>query len=134
MDCIFCNIIIGKIPCYKTFENDDVMAFLDINPVSHGHTLVVPKKHFTNMEDITEEELGKLIKAVKKVAYALKNGLGAAGYNVQLNNDPEAGQEVPHIHFHIIPRRQGDGLKIWKQTQYNKGEIEKVVDKIKGRI
>ena len=132
--CIFCDIVTGKIPCYKTYEDDDVIAFLDIHPVSKGHTLVVPKKHFTNMEDIPDEELNKLIQAVKKVAYALKNGLGVAGYNVQLNNDPEAGQEVPHIHFHIVPRKQGDGLKLWKQEQYDRGEIEKIVEKIKGRI
>ncbi len=131
--CVFCKIVAGEIPCHSTYEDDDVVAFLDIAPVSHGHTLVVPKKHFANMEEISEEELCKLIQAVKKVAQALKDGLGVAGYNVQLNNDPEAGQEVPHIHFHIVPRKEGDGLKLWKQQQYDKGEIEKVVDKIKGR-
>lgn len=132
-ECIFCKLITGKIPSYKTYEDENVIAFLDIQPVSHGHTLVVHKKHFSNIEDIGEEELCQLIKAVKKVAQGLKQGLGVAGYNIQLNNDPVAGQEVPHIHFHIIPRSEGDGLKLWKQGKYGKDEIDQVVEKIKGR-
>jgi len=129
--CIFCKIIAGEIPCYKVYENEDILAFLDIAPVNHGHTLVVPKKHFVNLEDIPEDELSKLINAVKKVGWAIKNGLGVSGYNVQVNNDPVAGQVVPHIHFHIVPRKEGDGLQLWPQGKYKEGEAERVLNKIK---
>ena len=131
MDCIFCKIVAGELPCYKVYEDDDVLAFLDVAPVSFGHVLVVPKKHFVNMEDIPEDELCKVIKAVKKIGKALKGGLGVAGYNVQVNNDPIAGQIVPHIHFHVIPRREGDGLELWPQGKYGEGEAEEILEKIK---
>jgi histidine triad (HIT) family protein len=131
MSCVFCEIIKGNIPSYKVYEDDDVYAFLDIAPVSYGHTLVVPKEHYTNMEAIPEEVLRKLITAVKKVGKAVKEGLGVAGYNISENNDPVAGQVIPHIHFHIIPRRRGDGLKLWPQGKYGDGEAEDVAKKIK---
>ncbi|MBI4779547.1 HIT family protein, partial [Candidatus Falkowbacteria bacterium] len=101
MSCIFCKIIAGEIPSYKVYEDDRILAILDINPVNPGHTLVVPKKHFVNIEEADEETLCQVIKTVKKVGFSLKNNLGAPGYNVQVNNDPVAGQAVPHLHFHI---------------------------------
>ena len=131
MDCIFCKIIKGELPCYKIYEDKNVLAFLDIMPVSDGHILVIPKKHYANIEDIPAEELCNLIKAVKKIGKALKDGLGVAGYNLQLNNNLIAGQTVPHIHFHIIPRKQSDGLKLWPQGKYKEGEAKKAVEKIK---
>ena len=134
MDCIFCKIIAGEIPSYKVYEDDGALAFLDIAPVNYGHILVVPKKHFVNMEDIPEDELCKIIKAVKKIGKALKDGLGVIGYNVQVNNDPIAGQIVPHIHFHVIPRNEGDGLKLWPQGKYGECEAEEVLEKIKSNL
>ena len=130
MDCIFCKIIAGEIPSFKVYEDENVLAFLDIAPVNPGHTLIVPKKHYANMEEIGEEELGSLIVAVKRVGKAIKDGLGAAGYNISENNDPIAGQIVPHLHFHIIPRRQGDGLRLWPQGKYGEGEAEEIVKRI----
>ncbi len=131
MDCIFCKIIAGEIPCYKVYEDDDVLAFLDVAPVNYGHILVLPKKHFINMEDIPEQELCAVIKIVKKVGQAIKQGLSVPGYNVQVNNDPVAGQVVPHIHFHVIPRNEGDGLKLWPQGKYGNGEAEEVLNKVR---
>jgi histidine triad (HIT) family protein len=131
MDCLFCKIIAGEIPCYKVYEDEDVLAFLDIAPFSFGHTLVIPRKHFANLEEINEESLVKLILIVKKVAAAIKNGLGSAGYNISVNNDPVAGQMIPHLHFHIIPRSEGDGLVLWPQGKYGEGEAEEVMEKIK---
>lgn len=132
--CIFCKIAAGEIPSYKIYEDGDTLAFLDIAPVSRGHTLVIPKKHFINMEDIPEDELSKLIKTVKRVGKAVKDGLGAAGYNASVNNDPVAGQIIPHIHFHVIPRIEGDGLRLWPQGKYGEGEAEEVSGKIKNCI
>ena len=82
------------------------------------------------MEEIPEKELVKLAKVVKKVGAALKKGLRVAGYNVVINNDPVAGQIIPHLHFHIIPRAEGDGLQLWPQGKYGDGEAEEARGKI----
>lgn len=132
--CIFCKIVAGEIPSYKVYEDEKVIAFLDINPVSRGHTLVLPKKHFENLENISEDELCKVIKAVKKIGQAIKDGLGVKGYNVTLNNGSVAGQIIEHIHFHIIPRQEGDGLHLWPQKKYKEGEAEEILRKINVHI
>lgn len=131
MNCIFCKIIAGEIPGAKVYETDEVLAFLDINPVHPGHTLVVPKKHYANIEETPAEVLCQVISAVKKVGLALKTGLNYPGYNVTENNDPVAGQQIAHLHFHVIPRLEGDGLKLWPQRQYGAGEIEGVAKKLR---
>ncbi len=128
--CIFCQIVKGEIPCYKIYEDDKVLAFLDIKPVNPGHTLVIPKKHFKTIEEINEDYLAYLIKVVKKIGNKLKNNLNVLGYNIQLNNDPVAGQEIAHLHFHVIPRLKNDNLKLFPQKSYNSGEAEEIVKKI----
>jgi histidine triad (HIT) family protein len=128
--CVFCQIINNELPSYKIYEDEKTLAFLDIAPVNAGHALVVPKAHYENMEAIPEEELAAVIKTVKKVGLMLKNKLGAAGYNLSENNDPLAGQIVPHLHFHVIPRREGDGLQLWPQRKYEAGEAEEVLKKL----
>jgi histidine triad (HIT) family protein len=131
MDCIFCKIVNGELPCYKVYEDDDTLAFLDIGPVNYGHALVIPKKHFVNIEDVDEENLCKVAKTVKKIGLALKTGLNTEGYNILENNDPVAGQIVPHLHFHIVPRSVGDNLGLWPQGKYGEGEAEEMLKKIK---
>jgi len=130
MDCIFCKIIAGEIPSFKVYEDENSLAFLDIAPVNPGHTLIVPKKHYINMEEIPEDQLCQLAAVIKKIGKAVKDGLGAEGYNVTENNDPISGQIVPHLHFHVIPRRQGDGLRLWPQGKYGEGEAEEIVKRI----
>ena len=130
MDCIFCKIIAGEIPSFKVYEDENSLAFLDIAPVNPGHTLIVPKKHYVNMEEIPEDQLCQLAAVIKKIGKAVKDGLGAEGYNVTENNDPISGQIVPHLHFHVIPRRQGDGLRLWPQGKYGEGEAEEIVKRI----
>jgi len=131
-NCIFCKIIAGEISSTKIYEDDAVLAILDINPVNEGDTLVMPKKHYENMEALPEAELVALAKAVKKIGQALKNGLGISGYNVTLNNDPIAGQMIPHFHWHVIPRLSEDGLKLWPQRQYETTEdMEEAAKKIR---
>ena len=134
MDCIFCKIIKGELPSFKVYEDRHTLAFLDIVPVNYGHTLVIPKKHYSNMEEIPEKELKEVIVTVKMVGKALKEGLGVEGYNVGENNDPVAGQIIAHLHFHVIPRSAGDGLALWPQGKYGDGEAEEALDKIKKAI
>lgn len=130
--CVFCQIIAGDIPSYKVYEDEKTLAFLDINPVSVGHVLVVTKGHYANLEEIPPEELTALISSVQKVGRLLKDKLAVAGYNVTENNDPVAGQEIPHIHFHVIPRGNGDGLAPWPRRGYESGEAEGILKKIIG--
>jgi histidine triad (HIT) family protein len=131
MDCIFCKIASGEIPSYVIYEDNEVMALLDIAPVNYGHTLIIPKKHIANLENISEDDLNKIMNLVKKVGRAVKVGLKAEGYNVQLNNDPVAGQIIPHIHFHVIPREERDGLRLWPQGAYGEGKGRETMAKIK---
>ncbi len=110
-DCIFCAIAAGEIPSFKVYEDDLVLAYLDINPFSEGHTLVIPKNHYTGLLDTPADVLKEIIVRVQKVAAHLKATLPCDGFNVLQNNGASAGQTVPHIHFHIVPRC-GTGGKI----------------------
>ena len=102
--CIFCEIVKGNIPSYKVYEDDDVLAFLDISQVTKGHTLVIPKKHYDNFLEIDPEELKNLIVEVQKVAKIVQEKTQCLGINVLTNINEVAGQSVKHLHFHIIPR------------------------------
>ena len=104
MDCIFCKIANGEIPSTKVYEDELVIAFKDINPMTKGHTLVVPKAHSEGLLDTDEKTLGEIIARVKKVAVMVKAETGCAGFNIVQNNGEAAGQTVKHIHFHILPR------------------------------
>ncbi|MBW3012313.1 HIT family protein [Candidatus Woesearchaeota archaeon] len=129
-ECIFCKIAKKEIPADVIYEDSNVMAFLDIMPISKGHALVIPKKHSENILDIGEEDLKKLIVGIKKTAKAVLKGTGAEGINVSMNNNRAAGQLVFHTHFHIIPRFSDDGLKHWPQGRYAEGESAKIAAKI----
>ena len=131
MSCFFCKIISGELPSHKVYEDEFILAFLDVNPVNPGHTLVVPKKHVANFEEADEEILSRMIKIAKKIGASLKKNLGVAGYNLQVNNDPAAGQIVPHLHFHLVPRLASDGLLLWPQRKYKPGDAEEILKKIK---
>ena len=103
-NCIFCAIAEGEIPSFKIYEDEMCLAYLDINPFSKGHTLVIPKAHSEGLLDTPCETLAELVKRVKKVASRIKSALGADGFNTLQNNGEAAGQTVKHIHFHIVPR------------------------------
>ncbi|MCK3941931.1 HIT family protein [Streptococcus suis] len=112
-DCIFCKIVAGEIPASKVYEDDQVLAFLDITQVTKGHTLVIPKKHYRNVLDMDAEAAGQLFTAVPAIARQLKEKLGASGLNIVNNNEEVAGQTVFHTHIHLLPRfDQNDGLDI----------------------
>lgn len=133
-NCIFCKIIKVEIPAEKIYEDEDTFAFLDISPQNKGHTLVVPKKHFKNIEDTPEDELCKVFKAVKKIAPKIKEAIKADAYNIGINNGKEAGQEIEHLHIHIIPRFADDKLKHWISGEYYEGEEEGIGEKIRKLI
>lgn len=126
MECVFCKIIKGELRSYKVYEDEKTLVFLDINPVANGHILVVPKNHYETMEEIPENDLCDLIKAVKKIGMGIKKALEIEGYNVSLNNGRVAGQIIPHFHWHIIPRKENDGLSPWPHKQYEEGIAEEL--------
>ena len=103
-DCVFCALAAGEIPSFKVYEDDLVLAYLDINPFAEGHTLVIPKAHTTGLLDTPAETLKEIVVRVQKVAAHLKAALPCDGFNILQNNGAAAGQTVPHVHFHIVPR------------------------------
>lgn len=133
-DCIFCKIIKGKIPCTKIYEDDNILAFLDIGPANKGHTLVIPKDHHETLLDMPDQLLCVLMRKVKKVAKAVMEGMSVKGFNVMQSNYPVSGQQVPHYHVHIIPRQEDDGLKHWPPKEYAEEEADEVAEKIKSRL
>ena len=131
-DCIFCKIIKGDIPSTKVYEDKNTLAFLDIAPITPGHTLVVPKEHAETIDQISDDSLKKSVIVIKKIVSALDNF--NEGVNVGLNHKEAAGQLVPHVHFHLIPRNSGDGLKSWQGGNYKEGEAEEISSKIKSLL
>ena len=110
MRCVFCSIVKGEEKAYNVYEDNEVIAFLDINPVSKGHTLVVSKKHYENIFDVPESILCRMVSVAKKISIALREALGADGVNLMMTNNPAAGQVIMHIHIHVIPRYYGDEI------------------------
>jgi histidine triad (HIT) family protein len=112
MDCLFCKIIEGNIPALKIYETSHCLAFLDINPRTMGHTLVIPKKHYQNLMEMPDDQLAGLFSTAKQVASRITTKLGATGFNIFLNNGHSAGQVVQHVHVHIMPRYGEEGVSI----------------------
>ena len=129
-DCVFCAIAAGEIPSLKVYEDDLVLAYLDINPFSKGHTLVIPKEHGTGMLDTSDETLAVLAARVKKVAAHLKAALPCDGFNILQNNGKAAGQTVMHIHFHIVPRYGEEEISFISQKG-DMSELKALADKIR---
>lgn len=109
-DCIFCRIVAGEIPCHRLMEDEHVLAFMDINPASEGHCLVIPKAHAPNLHEASDESVAAVAVAARRVAGAVERALSPAGLNLMQANGPAAGQSVFHLHFHVIPRHEGDDL------------------------
>ena len=117
-DCVFCKIVSGEIPSHRVYEDENVLAFLDSNPVSRGHTLVIPKRHVENIHEASEMDY--MWKGIKKVADGVKEAFDPEGINIAQNNGEKAGQEVFHLHFHVTPVYTGDEIKV----DYNRSELE----------
>lgn len=129
-DCLFCKIVAGEIPSLKVYEDEHVFAFMDIMPLSKGHTLLVPKKHCQDLFEMPEDVAANLYKAAPKVANAIKAAFDPKGMNTVNNNGAFAGQSVFHYHLHLIPRYdENDGLKVqWlsRQDEFSKEQLEEI--------
>ncbi|RPA84470.1 HIT domain protein [Ascobolus immersus RN42] len=136
-DCIFCKIIAGKIPSFKIAETDYTYAFLDIQPLSKGHALLIPKHHGKTLLDVPEEYLADLLPLAKKVAKAVTEEEGTGKeFNVLQNNGPLAHQVVQHVHFHIIPKpNKAEGLGIsWPCKDAEMDKLKAFAENVKARI
>lgn len=129
-DCIFCQIAAGTMPAVRILETPAVLAFLDIAPVHYGHTLVIPKAHHQNLLELPDDLWTEMGKACRLVAQALRTTLYAQGFNIQMNNFEAAGQVVFHAHLHVIPRYHRDGLQLFPQSSYQRGDMEKTGEQL----
>ena len=131
MTSIFTKIIQGEIPCEKIIETDSEFAFLDIMPCAEGHTLVIPKLEVKRLEDLPESETLSLMRTMQHVAKAVSAAFDGIDYNLILNNGANAGQEVEHVHFHVLPRPQGSSKPFHQRTKYAEVEMQEVGAKIR---
>lgn len=130
--CIFCKIIKGEIPSFKLFESDKVFAFLDIQPLSRGHALVIPKFHGVKLTDIPDDYLTELLPVAKKIAVAT----GTEDFNILQNNGRVAHQQVDHVHFHVIPKpneTEGLGIK-WPQQATDMDKLKALFEELKSKM
>jgi histidine triad (HIT) family protein len=131
-DCVFCMIRDGKVPSAKVYDDQRTLAFMDINPLSRGHCLVVPKAHAATLYDAEAEDLKAAIATAKKVAGAIRKALNPDGLNLLQANGAAAFQSVPHFHLHLIPRWTNDGKGFdWKEVPGNREEIMGTADRIR---
>jgi histidine triad (HIT) family protein len=131
-ECVFCKIINKELNADVLYEDKFVIAFLDINPIAKGHCLVVPKKHFENLDEIDDNYLKKIITKVKKIGKILEKATEKEGFNLILNNKKAAGQFVNHLHFHIIPRSLGDNVNLESSKYiYKEKEKEEIIKNFK---
>ncbi len=130
-DCIFCKIIRGEIPSFKIFEDDEILAFMDVNPIATGHALVIPKFHSKDIHETPAEWVGIAFAGAKLVARAVEKTLEPAGINIVQANGPGAKQSVFHLHVHVMPRSMDDGLTMnWELVPGDMDEIGKLAEKI----
>lgn len=130
--CIFCKIVAGEIPCFKLFEDEATIAFMDINPVNPGHALAVAKGHWPTVDVIPAEVLAAVARTAQRVARAVIGELKPEGVNLLQANGPAAGQSVPHLHFHVMPRHANDRVTLnWDYRPGDKAEIEAIWRRLK---
>jgi histidine triad (HIT) family protein len=130
-NCVFCKIIKGEIPCHAVYREARVLAFLDVGPLAPGHVLLVPTEHVVTMDEASPEMAAALGAALPKLTRAVRETTASTGVNVLQNNGRSAGQEVQHLHIHIIPRKEGDGLGYrWNASKYAEGEAESIRQKL----
>ena len=130
-DCIFCKIIRREIPANFVYEDDKTIAFLDIAPNSPGHTLVIPKKHVKNIFDTDQITLQNTMETVRGLAPIIRDTVEAKGVHVTSNHESAAGQEVFHLHFHIIPRHSRSEFEFWPKIEYAPGQAAEIAEKIR---
>lgn len=130
-DCLFCKIIAGEIPSYTVFEDEFTFAFLDINPIAAGHTLVLPKVHVTKLAELEGDDLAGWTAALQKVAAGVESALEPEGLNIFINQGEVAGQVISHLHVHVVPRVSGDGVRFeTPAVKLSEAEFKGVSEKI----
>ena len=134
-NCIFCKIVAGQIPCAKVYEDSYCLAFLDIGPLAEGHVLVIPKTHAVTLDGLGADQAAGMLRNLPALVQAVQAATGCEGTNVLQNNGRVAHQVVPHVHFHIIPRRTGDEFHFnWPAGQYPPGRAEQLAEAIKKHL
>lgn len=131
VDCVFCKIVNCEIPAENVYEDERVLAFMDIHPINPGHVLVISKAHYASLLVTPHELASYMLGIVQKVGGALIKGLQADGFNVGVNNGAAAGQVIGHTHYHVIPRFANDGLKHWPGKEYQEGQMQSVAVRVK---
>lgn len=135
MACIFCKIVAGEIPCFKLHEDDDTLAFMDINPASEGHALVIPKEHSADVHAVSDHAIAATVVTAKKVAAAIQSTLNPRGMNLVQCNGPAAAQSVMHFHMHVLPRTEGDELKLnWGLQPGDMDAIGALAERIRANL
>ncbi len=133
--CIFCKIVAGRLPCFKLLEDETTIAFMDINPVNPGHALAVAKGHWPTIDVIPPEVLAAVARTAQRVAKAGMTALEPNGVNLLQSNGVGAGQSVPHLHVHILPRFPGDEVRLnWTYKPGDKAEIEAICNRLKSAL
>jgi histidine triad (HIT) family protein len=133
--CIFCKIVAGQIPCFKLLDDEQTIAFMDINPANPGHALAVAKGHWPTVDVIPPDVLAAVARTAQRVAKAVMSELKPAGVNLVQANGAGAGQSVPHLHIHVMPRRTDDRLALnWESKSGDKTEIEAVWQRLKAAL
>lgn len=138
-ECVFCGIIEGEIPSRTVYEDEEVIAFLDVNPLQRGHTLIVPKNHVASIRGMTDVSSLTVFQRVHDLVEPITDAVDAPAFNIGLNDGMAAGQEIPHVHFHIIPRFQGDGGRpihavIPSPPRIEDSEMDEIAEDIRSRV
>jgi histidine triad (HIT) family protein len=134
-NCVFCKIINNEIPAAKVYEDDLVVAFLDLGPINYGHTLVIPKEHHESSATIPENVAGRMFRVGSRVGVALKRKLDYDAFNLHLADGTAAGQVVMHAHLHVVPRGVEDGFRWnWRQQKYPENKMQEIAAEIAPRV
>jgi len=139
MDCIFCKIVKGELPCSRVYEDEEFLALMDIKPINRGHVLVIPKKHFELVSEMDKTDINKMMVVAGKINSAIrKSGIRCEGINFFLADGKAAGQEVPHVHLHLFPRFLNDGFGFKFPDNYEnkppREELERLAEEIKQKL
>lgn len=131
---VFMKIVRRELPAQIVYEDEKTLAFLSTGPVTPGHTLVIPKAPYRNIFDIDQDAFAAVMETVRKISPAICDAVGAKGVQINSNHEPEGGQEVFHLHMHIIPRHNRKEFEFWPHKEYAEGEAASVAQKIKEKI
>lgn len=134
-NCVFCKIVAGTVPCFKLYEDQDTLAFMDINPFNEGHALAIPKAHHADVHEIPPETAGRAMATAARIARAVHKVVQPDGINLVQANGPGAGQSVFHFHVHVFPRKAGDDARLnWQQRPGDMDRIKALSEKIAAAI